>query len=326
MDDIRVGDTSSGDSPGLNNPKEQNSFDSPPMASGNNETFDNNLGVSTNTEPLGSSDWPGSNPNSGLDTTPPPGMINPAMDPVVTPPATQTFTNPVVEQVNNQPVKRPSKLPKILLMIVLILLLSSGAAVAGYFYGLEQGKTKGRQQAEASVSQEVENKEEQNTETTVDTKLALGSLVDPIYKDETINGKVTEQLTSADGFVMKVTSVERNVTVNDANYKLDSSKELVKVNLTMGNVAKDRSKDVSNFNFRIEDSSGAKLSPENIASFDGKFDTIKLDPGAQAQGSIIFAVKKNDEPLKVVREQRYRITSENREVTMLIVVTTEKAD
>ena len=76
--------------------------------------------------------------------------------------------------------------------------------------------------------------------------------------------------------------------------------------------------------FRLEDSSGSKLTPENIADYPDKFDTAKLDPGVQVRGSIIYLVNKDDKPLKFIREQVYRITGQNREVTSRVIVTIAK--
>ena len=133
-----------------------------------------------------------------------------------------------------------------------------------------------------------------------------------------------KQLQANDGFVIKVVNIERNFKSEDANYKLDTSKELVKVNFLIGNVDKSKSKDISSFNFRLENSAAAQLTPENVAGYEGKFDTVKLDPGGQASGSIVYAVNKDEKPLKFIREQRYRISSENREVTTRIVVSVAK--
>ena len=124
--------------------------------------------------------------------------------------------------------------------------------------------------------------------------------------------------------MLKVVNIERNFKTDDANYKLDSSKELVKVNFLIGNRAKDKAKDIVNFNFRLENSVNAQLTPENIAQYTDKFDTVKLEPGGQSKGSIVYAVNKDEKPLKFVREQRYRISSENREVTIRTVVTVAK--
>lgn len=205
--------------------------------------------------------------------------------------------------------------------VILIAVLAGG----GYFVGFAAGKSKGRveadaeyQRRQAQAQQEAAENEEAEENT---AELQLGDLKDPKYVDETVEGEVGEQLSASDGFVLKVVNVERNFQSTDTNYRLDSSKELIKVNFLIGNIAKDKAKDIGNFNFRLEDSANAQLVPENIAEYADKFDTVKLEPGGQAKGSIIYAVNKDEKPLKFVREQRYRISGENREVTIRIVVT-----
>lgn len=224
------------------------------------------------------------------------------------------------------PEKQSSGKAKKILLIVLAALVVLGLIGGAYFAGYSVGKTKGESAATASYQKklaELQKDQAESDDASADTtsELDLGTLQDPKYVDETIDGEIGKQVSASDGFVLKVTNIERNYKTTDSNYKLDSSKELVKVNFLIGNAAKDKPKDISSFNFRLENSSGAQLTPENIAEYPGKFDTIKLDVGAQNEGSIIYAVNKDEKPLKFIRSQTYRITSDNKEVTTKIVVT-----
>lgn len=220
---------------------------------------------------------------------------------------------------------------KTILLIVLSILLLAGAGSGGYFVGLTNGKSQGRNEAaaefqaeQANQQAEADSADQAQAADQTNEKLDLGDLVEPEYKDENIEGEVGKQLVAGDGFVLKVTNIERNFKPTDPNYKLDTGKELVKVNFVMGNIAKDTPKDMSSVNFRLENSTGAQLVPENLSDYEGKFDTTKLDPGSQANGSIVYLVKKDEKPLKFVRSQQYRITNQNREVTTKITVTLAK--
>lgn len=217
---------------------------------------------------------------------------------------------------------------KKILFVVLGLVVVVGLLGGGYFAGLSSGKTQGKNEATAAFQAELAKQQESKKESTdknaketpVDTELKLGDLQDPQYKDETVEGQIGKPVTAGDGFVLEVTKLERNFKVDDPNYKLDDGSELVKVDFLMGNIGKDNPKTISNFNFRLENSTDAQLVPETIDKYDGKFDTTTLKPGAQAKGSIVYKVNKDEKPLKFTRTQVYRLTNQNREVTTKISI------
>ena len=72
--------------------------------------------------------------------------------------------------------------------------------------------------------------------------------------------------------------------------------------------------------FKLENAAKAQLLPSNVQNYTDIFDSKKLDPGAQSKGSIVYEVVKDEKPLNFVREQRYLISGENREVTIRIVI------
>lgn len=214
---------------------------------------------------------------------------------------------------------------KTVVFIVLGVILIVGVAAAAFFVGNTMGKSAGKKVATAEYQKQLADAQRQQAEEDAqqeeESKLDLGTeLVDPEYVDENVEGDIGKQLTASDGLVIKVTNIERNFKTDDPNYKLDSTKELVKVNFLMGNIAKDKAKDITNFAFYLENSANARLTPESIAGYTDKFDTVKLDPGSQAKGSIVYLVNKDETPLKFIREQRYRFSGENREVTTRTIV------
>jgi hypothetical protein len=297
-------------------------------------------------------------PNSVNDVTPPvtPSDINPTIsDSPTTPapastslsdfkfdepatPAPQPAVNPVVGgatgPVINQTVKPVVKAPKVkqpgkggtgkkVLLTLLVLLLVAGAGAGGYFYGLGEGKKQGAIDIQEDQITQAQRGEEEETEATA-AELTLGELREPVYADETLTGEIGKQIEANDGLVMKVVSVDRNFQTTDPNYKIETGKELIKVNLALGNVAKDKAKDLTPSSFRLTNSAGTQLTAEVISSYEGKFETLKIEPGKQTTGSIVYKVEKDEKPLSLVREQRYRIATDNKEVTTKITITLTK--
>lgn len=211
---------------------------------------------------------------------------------------------------------------KIILVSLVVVLLIVGAAGGGWFIGKNSGYSAGFAAGEKEAAAEFQKAAAgpSDPDDLEEVQLELGELKEPEYKNESIEEAVGQQVTANDGLVLMVTNVERNFKTEDASYKLDDSKELVKVNFLLGNITKDRPKDISSFNFRLINSRGAQLTPENIADYEGKFDTIKIDPGTQVKASVIYAVDKNDKPLTFTRSQVYRITNQNTEVTTKISI------
>jgi|GEM_PF-3968207 len=299
----------------------------------------------------------GSNPSSPrLDNTgsPQPGQpVNPLAQPLApqapVAPTIQTPVAPVAPSPPASPISEPghpdlginspnslgiSSEPsgaiggkgKTVALIAIGGILVLGLVAGAFFVGNTMGKSQGKKLADATYQKKEADRQRQEAESNTDTQdtsqLDLGTeLVEPKYVDENIEGDVGKQLTSSDGLVLKVANIERNFKTDDPNYKLDSTKELVKVNFLMGNISKDKAKDVTNFAFYLENSAKARLIPENIASYTDKFDTVKLDPGSQAKGSIVYLVNKDEKPLKFVREQRYRFSGANQEVTTRTIIT-----
>lgn len=236
---------------------------------------------------------------------------------------TANIADPMIanQMIDNAPKKNVLKM---VLVVFGGLVLVGSLLTGGYFIGLTAGKSKGRAEADAQYQQQQAVAQQADAEGTKDeadtAELKLGDLKDPEYKDETIEGTVGKQVSTSDGLVLKVTNIERNFKTKDENYKLDPSKELVKVNFLLGNITKEKAKDIASSSFKIENSAKAQLLPSNVQGYDDKFESKKLDPGAQSKGSIVYEVNKDEKPLNFVREQRYLISGQNREVTTRIII------
>jgi len=204
---------------------------------------------------------------------------------------------------------------------VLAIILLAGSAFAGY----TMGKSAGRQEAAAEfqAQQAALQEEELAANTVEDVQLEGLDQLEPLSpKEEDLTGVIGEQIKASDGFVLYVTNIERNFQVEDSSYELDEGKELIKVNFVMGNVTQDRPKDIQSAAlYLLEGENATKIIPESrLSEYEGNFDTVKIEPGSQAKGSIVFAVTKDTKPLVFVREQEYRITNQNKELTTKISI------
>jgi len=266
---------------------------------------------------------------SGFASVP---MTDPnAMGPM--PPQTPTpLQQPQINQIDTMLDPQPAPLSppptgsskaKVIIFAIIAVVVLIGASVGAYFVGYSAGKSAGKTLSDAQYQAEQERLQaEKPSKDDTPDELDLSDARDPDYTaDELLEGKVGETLVSADGFVMRVNNIERKYTPDDPDYLPDETKELVKVNFQMGNITKSKTMDVNNTPFRLVDSTGAEILPENnIASYEGKFDTTKLDPGTQSNASLVFAVTIDDKPLTFSRKQPYRISNQNKEVTFKTLV------
>jgi hypothetical protein len=249
----------------------------------------------------------------------------PAVNPVVGGGSGPVINQTVKPNVKAPKVKQPGKggFAKKALLFLLVLILMAGAGAGGYFYGLSEGKKQGDIDIQEDQITQVQRGEEEEAEDG-SGELVLGELREPVYADETLTAEIGKQVEANDGLVLKVVSVDRNFQTTDPNYKIETGKELIKVNVALGNIAKDKAKDITPSSFRLVNSAGTQLTAEVISSYEGKFETLKIEPGKQTTGSIVYKVEKDEKPLSLVREQRYRIATDNKEVTTKITVTLTK--
>ena len=206
--------------------------------------------------------------------------------------------------------------------LILALLLLGGAAFAGY----TMGKTAGSQQAATEFQQQqAAAQQTQNTSaSTQNVTLDLSNTVQTNQvKDEELTGKIGEPISASDGFVVQVTNIERKFTTDEADYQLDDGKELVKVNFVMGNAAEDRAKTIKSSELYLEEGTDqTKVTPESrLTKYKGYFDTVTIQPGEQTTGSIVYAVTKDVAPLVFVRDQTYKFSNQNKQVTTKTSIT-----
>lgn len=196
----------------------------------------------------------------------------------------------------------------------------AGVGYAAYTAGVSAGKQKAAAEFQA---QQAATQESQSTDTTQEVSLTLDPQVKPDYLvNEEKTGAVGEQVNASDGFVLQVTNIERGFATDDSAYKLDEGKELVKVNFVMGNIANDKAKDIKSSELFLVEGDGVKVMPESrLSGYDGAFDTVKIEPGKQASGSIVYAVTKDIKPLVFTREQVYEVTNQNKRYTTKTAIT-----
>ncbi len=231
------------------------------------------------------------------------------------------LNQPMMEMPQQQNSGNGKKIIFIALGALVVLGLLAGVGYAAYTAGVSAGKQKAA--AEFQAQQAASQEQEATSTSSEDIKLDLSNTVDRnAVKEETVEGKVGEQVNSSDGMALYVTNIERNFKTDDASYQLEDGKELIKVNFIMGNFEK-QAKDIKSSELYIEEgTSGVTVTPESrLTKYEGAFDTMKIDPGQQASGSVVYAVTKDITPLVFVRKQDYRISNQNKVVTTKTAIT-----
>lgn len=255
-------------------------------------------------------------------------MTDPNAPGPMTMPPSAPSTDPMANMMDPQPAtpvaSGGSGKSKMIVMVLIGLVLVLGAAAAGYFIGYSAGKSAGKQAADAEYQQQLaaQQQEEASAADSTPEDLDLGDLKDPeTYTDESLDGSLGEVVRGSDGFVMRVNNIERNFTADDPSFTADPAKELIKVNFQVGNSKKTQKMDFTADRFSLLDSTGASIVPANIADYENKLGTTTLDPGTQADVSLVFEVTKDDTPLQLVRSQQYRVSNQDKVVTYKMTIT-----
>lgn len=210
-------------------------------------------------------------------------------------------------------------LPKLLIGLGVIVVLI-GALVGTYFFGSKSGYKNGandtrKEQARKLAEQAKENTQQSDTDN--DEASLDFSVVEPEYKEESIEGDVGNMLQASDGLVILVKNIERNFQPTSSSYEAAPGTELVKVNILVGNASQTKSQTIKNTNFMLELLDGTTVSAtEEIGSYDGKIGTLTLSPGNKARLSMVFPVKKDIKKLTLLRQQPYILQQNGQTITM----------
>ncbi|MDB5166175.1 MAG: hypothetical protein JWM37_247 [Candidatus Saccharibacteria bacterium] len=152
-----------------------------------------------------------------------------------------------------------------------------------------------------------------------DGTLDLSTLIDEqtSIKEQTLKAKPNQQINQVDGLSYMVTGVHRNFTSNSTYVKAGPGKELVKIDLVVGNRQKSGDQYISSSNFQARNSAGGLQDSEYVTTEDESdaLDSQNVAPGKQIKGSIIFEVDPNEE-VTLVSINKYKNYTDNKEVTV----------
>ncbi len=143
-----------------------------------------------------------------------------------------------------------------------------------------------------------------------DGTLDLSTLIDnqTTIKNQTLTGKLNQQVNESDGTSFMVTKVTRNWTSTSKYLVADPGKELIKVNVVIGNRAKEGTIYASSTLFKLKNAAGGLQDSEFVEDSDGVADALKagdVQPGKQVTGSIIFSVDKA-ENVSLIYSKQYK--------------------
>jgi hypothetical protein len=211
----------------------------------------------------------------------------PSHEPAFAPPA---FTTPSVH-------KGPNK------MVVLIIIIAVAVAAIGtgvYFLFFNGGNSLiGALTGTADVVDRS------------DGTLDLSNLIDnqKTIKEQTVKGKIKQQINLSSGTSYMVTSVDRNVTSTSTFVKAGPGKELIKVNIVVGNRDKDTNMYVAISDFQLRNSAGGLQSPEFVTADEiaGALESQDLASGKQVKGALVFEVDKNEKLSALITDDTYQL-------------------
>lgn len=144
-----------------------------------------------------------------------------------------------------------------------------------------------------------------------DGKLDLGNLIDnqQTIKEQSIKGKINQQLNLSSGTSYMVTGIDRNVTSTSSFVKAGPGKELIKVNIVVGNRDKDSAMYVATTDFQLRNSAGGLQTPEFVTPDEiaGALDSQELASGKQIKGALVFEVDKGEKVSALITDDKYRL-------------------
>ena len=233
-------------------------------------------------------------PNFQQSATPPPAQSWQPPQPQTAPSHEPTFAPPM----HTPTVKKgPNK------MVVLIVMIAVAVAAIGtgvYFLFFNGGNSLiGALTGTADV---VDRR---------DGTLDLSNLIDnqKTIKEQTVKGKINQQLNLSSGVSYMVTGVDRNVTSSSSFVKPKAGKELIKVNIVVGNRDKDTNMYVALSDFQLRNSAGGLQSPAYVTANEiaGALESQDLASGKQIKGALVFEVDKNEKVSALVTDDTYQL-------------------
>ncbi len=153
-----------------------------------------------------------------------------------------------------------------------------------------------------------------------DGTLDLSKLIDmqTTAKEQTITAKLMQQVNLSDGMTYLVKNVERNYVSPSKYVAAGTGKELIKVNVVVGNRKNSGSIYFSTTTFQAVNSAGGRISAEFVTrdSVPGAFVGTELDPGKQYSAFLLYEVDKDEKVSALTTEEKYENYSTKEKITL----------
>lgn len=126
-------------------------------------------------------------------------------------------------------------------------------------------------------------------------------------KNQDVRAKLNQQVNLSDGNSYMITSVERNFTSSSRFLKPIDGKELIKINIVVGNRNKAADSYIIVSSFKIRNSAGGLQKPEFLEKDDLE-DALTgqdIQPGKQVKGALVYRVDKDEQISALATEDQY---------------------
>ena len=259
--------------------------------------------------------------NQPVQNVPVTPIQNPAPQVVETPsPQPASFTpnqGPAPVQSNFPPQPKSNKLPLIIGGAVLLVVI---IAVAVILILNGSKKTSSNSTSSSSSSSSTSLQDVMNR---TDGTLQLGSLIgaQSTIKAQSLAAKMNQQVNLSDGVSFMVTKVTRNFVNTDPYGAPVAGKELVKIDLVVGN--RDKINPIYNSYYYLKNPAGGLIDPSFV---DAKYNpdvfssSVSIEPGTQKKVSLIFTVDKG-EKVSFVYSADYENYTTQKKITVYAEVT-----
>jgi hypothetical protein len=207
----------------------------------------------------------------------------------------------------------------VIIIVVTAVALISTVAFSVYYFGNKSGYKKGvndtRKEQARKLANEATSSDQSSNE---DDEASLDfSLVQPEYKDESIDGEIAEQIQSSDGLVVYVKGVDHDFQPTSSTHQGASGTELIKVNILVGNASQTQPLALKGDSFLIELPDGKTVSPvADIGTYEGQVGSLTLTSGNKARLAVVFEVEKGVKSIKLLRQQSYVLKASGQTVIM----------
>lgn len=216
-----------------------------------------------------------------------------------------------------------SKAPLVVGIVVGAIVLISLLGGAAYVVLNKQNKSSASKTSGSNSTSQTDGSASNSSGDVVDQKsgtLDLSNLIDgqQSIKEQDLQAKQNQQVNLSDGTSYMVTSVDRNYTPASRYLRASNGKELIKVNLVVGNRKQTGNRYFSSSYFKLKNSAGGLQTAKYVSQSDvpDALGSQDVAPGKQAKGSIVYEVDKDEKVGAITTQDTYKFFTSKKVVTV----------